>query len=88
MSVMRSSDGFELVLIWLRAEFSRRLFGMVTADFEAYLTAQRAVGALWQDRSEWWRIAVLNTARMSWFSADRAILDYAREIWRAEPGLG
>ena len=46
-----------------------------------------AVGALWQDKSEWWRIAVLNTARMSWFSADRAILDYAREIWRAEPGL-
>jgi len=61
---------------------------MVTADFEAYRTAQRAVSALWQDRSEWWRIAVLNTARMSWFSADRAILDYAREIWRAEPSLG
>jgi len=61
---------------------------MVTADFEAYRSAQSAVSALWQDKSEWWRIAVLNTARMSWFSADRAILDYAREIWRAEPGLG
>ena len=61
---------------------------MVTADFDAYRTAQRAVGALWQDQSEWWRIAVLNTARMGWFSADRAILDYAQEIWRAEPGLG
>ena len=59
---------------------------MVTADFEAYRTAQRAVGALWQDKPEWWRVAVLNTARMSWFSADRAILDYAQEIWRAEPG--
>jgi starch phosphorylase len=61
---------------------------MVTADFEAYRSAQRAVGALWQDKHEWWRVAVLNTARMSWFSADRAILDYAQEIWRAEPGLG
>jgi starch phosphorylase len=61
---------------------------MVAADFEAYREAQRAVGALWQDQNAWWRIAVLNTARMSWFSADRAILDYAQEIWRAEPSLG
>ena len=60
---------------------------MVAADFDAYEATQRAVGALWQDKAEWWRIAVLNTARMSWFSADRAILDYAQEIWRAEPHL-
>ncbi len=58
---------------------------MVTADFDAYHATQRAIGALWQDRSAWWRKAILNTARMGWFSADRAILEYAREIWRAEP---
>jgi len=61
---------------------------MVTADFEAYREAQRAVGTLWHDQNAWWRMAVLNTARMSWFSADRAILDYAQEIWRAEASLG
>jgi starch phosphorylase len=60
---------------------------MVAADFDAYREKQRAVGALWQDKSEWWRIAVLNTARMGWFSADRAILDYAQDIWRAESAL-
>jgi len=59
---------------------------MVAADFDAYRAAQRAVGALWQDRDQWWRQAVLNTARMGWFSADRAILEYSRDIWRAEPG--
>ena len=59
---------------------------MVTADFDAYRATQRTVCALWQDRDQWWRKAVLNTARMSWFSADRAVLDYAHEIWRAEPG--
>ena len=58
---------------------------MVTADFDAYWAAQRAAGALWLDRSAWWRKAVLNTARMGWFSADRAMLDYARDIWGAEP---
>ena len=58
---------------------------MVAADFDAYWTTQRSAGRLWQDRAEWTRKAVLNTARMGWFSADRAILDYAREIWGAEP---
>ena len=60
---------------------------MVTADFAAYQAAQRAASALWRDPASWWRKSILNTARMGWFSADRAILDYAREIWRTEPGL-
>jgi len=63
-----------------------RDYFMVAADFEAYQSAQRAIATLWHDRAAWWRMAVLNTARMGWFSADRAILAYARDIWRAEPG--
>ena len=59
---------------------------MVAADFDAYATAQRDVDALWHDRDSWWRKAILNTARMGWFSADRAILEYARDIWNAGPG--
>ncbi|HEX4943737.1 MAG TPA: glycogen/starch/alpha-glucan phosphorylase, partial [Usitatibacteraceae bacterium] len=59
---------------------------MVCADFEAYRAAQRAVDDLWRDPAAWSRRAILNTAGMGWFSADRAILEYAREIWRAEPG--
>jgi starch phosphorylase len=55
---------------------------MVTADFDAYGSAQRAADALWPDRADWWRRAILNTARVGWFSADRAIRDYANEIWR------
>jgi starch phosphorylase len=60
---------------------------MVAADFDAYQVKQREVSALWQDKNAWWRIAVLNTARMGWFTADRAILDYAQDIWRAESAL-
>jgi len=58
---------------------------MVCADFEAYRATQRDVAALWRNPAEWWRRAVLNTAGMGWFSSDRTILDYAREIWQAEP---
>jgi hypothetical protein len=58
---------------------------MVTADFTAYWAAQRAIDQAWGDRDRWLRSAVLNTARMGWFSADRTIRGYAREIWGALP---
>ncbi len=54
---------------------------MVTADFEAYCAAQAAVAIRWRDRKTWWRSSILNTARMAWFSSDRAIEQYAGEIW-------
>lgn len=55
---------------------------MVAGDFDAYYAAQRAVDDLWRDPRRWWRHAVLNTARMSFFSSDRTIREYAEEIWR------
>jgi starch phosphorylase len=53
---------------------------MVAADFDAYWTAQRAVDALYGTPA-WWRAAVLNTARVGWFSSDRAIREYAEKVW-------
>jgi len=58
---------------------------MVTADFAAYWEAQRQVDAAFQARDEWLRRAVINTARMGWFSSDRTIRGYARDIWSALP---
>lgn len=55
---------------------------MVCADFEAYWQAQLEVEARWRDPARWWRSAVLNTARTGWFSSDRTIGEYAREIWK------
>ncbi|MFO1413124.1 MAG: glycogen/starch/alpha-glucan phosphorylase [Burkholderiales bacterium] len=59
---------------------------MVAADFDSYWSAQRSINALWQDREAWARKAIANTAHMGWFSADRAVLEYARDIWGATPG--
>jgi starch phosphorylase len=53
---------------------------MVAADFDAYWTAQRTVDALY-GQPGWWRAAILNTARMGWFSSDRAVREYADKVW-------
>jgi starch phosphorylase len=54
---------------------------MVAADFDAYRAAQRGVDELWQSTARWRRAALLNIAGMGWFSSDRAIAEYAEEIW-------
>ncbi len=56
---------------------------LLCADFDAYWDAQRKVEDTWHDADKWWRMAVLNTARMGWFSSDRTIREYAQDIWQA-----
>jgi starch phosphorylase len=56
---------------------------LVCADFDAYWNAQAKVEERWHDPKQWWRSAVLNTARMGWFSSDRTIREYATDIWKA-----
>lgn len=60
---------------------------MVCADFDAYWNAQAAVDETWRARDRWTRSAVLNTAGCGWFSSDRTIRGYAREIWNVEAAL-
>ena len=54
---------------------------MVAADFSDYWACQREVDKAWLDRTQWWRSSILNTARMGWFSSDRAVREYAADIW-------
>ena len=54
---------------------------MVAADFDSYFTAQRSVDARWQDQAGWRASAIANIANVGWFSSDRTIGEYAREIW-------
>ncbi len=54
---------------------------MLAADSDSYATAQRAVDTRWNDRDAWVASTVRNVARVGWFSSDRTIREYAREIW-------
>ncbi len=54
---------------------------MVGTDFADYAATQEKVSSLWTRADDWTQSAILNTVRMGWFSSDRTIRDYARDIW-------
>ncbi len=58
---------------------------LVLADYRSYIECQDRVAELYRDQAQWTRIAILNVARMGKFSSDRAIREYCRDIWNAQP---
>lgn len=58
---------------------------LILADYRPYISAQEAVNRLYLDPAEWTKRSILNTARMGKFSSDRAVLEYAADIWKVQP---
>jgi len=55
------------------------------ADYAEYSKTQDAVSALYRKPAEWAAKAVLNVARMGWFSSDRTVREYAEKVWEVDP---
>ena len=55
------------------------------ADFRSYVEAQKAVEKKYQDRDVWIASTIQNMVNMGFFSSDRTILEYAKNIWKIEP---
>ena len=51
------------------------------ADLESYISVQQKISDTFLDPAQWTSKAILNVARMSKFSSDRTIREYARDIW-------
>ena len=54
---------------------------MVGSDFDAYIQTQKKLSLLWKQQEDWTKHAIHNSIHMGWFSSDRTIREYAREIW-------
>jgi starch phosphorylase len=77
-------DGPALREIWSALMEHRDRF-MHVADFRSYVDTQTRAGELFADRRAWAAMAIRNVAAMGYFSSDRAIRDYARDVWDLQP---
>ena len=57
------------------------------ADFQSYIETQEIASREYSKPSVWAKKAILNIARIGKFSSDRAISEYAKEIWNLRPSL-
>jgi starch phosphorylase len=69
----------------LRDPLMRHDHYMHLADLTAYLSADRQLLELYADPQAWARKVILNIASSGKFSSDRAIAEYAAEIWDVKP---
>ncbi len=58
---------------------------MVMADFADYRRAQADVSRIYSNKDMFNRMSLMNIANAGIFSADRAVQDYARDIWNMKP---
>ncbi|MBK4217544.1 glycogen/starch/alpha-glucan phosphorylase [Paracoccus caeni] len=58
---------------------------LVASDFDDYFACQRRVDAAYADHAAWDRMAALNIARSGFFSSDRTIRGYMKDIWHVKP---
>ena len=65
--------------------FGRGDYFCVAADFAAYIEAQKEVDAAYLDQDKWTRMSIMSTAGSGFFSSDRTIDQYAKEIWDIKP---
>ena len=57
----------------------------VLADFRSYIEAQDRIDRRYRDQEAWAKSAIANIANMGYFSSDRSIEDYAKDIWYIKP---
>ena len=57
----------------------------VLKDFEPYVAAQEEIGKRYADRRGWLHSSIINIAMSGYFSSDRTIKEYAKDIWNIKP---
>lgn len=55
---------------------------LTIADLRSYIDTQSEVAEAYRDTQKWNRMSILNAANSGWFSSDRTIAAYAKEIWK------
>ena len=65
--------------------FTQRDPYLILADLESYIESHEQAAKEYQDEESWTRKSILNTANMGFFSSDRSVAEYAKDIWGIDP---
>ncbi|PRW61146.1 starch phosphorylase [Chlorella sorokiniana] len=57
---------------------------LLANDFVDYIDTQDRVDAVYRDQAKWTRMSIMSTAGSGFFSSDRTIAEYNRDIWKSE----
>ena len=69
----------------LRSLLDYNDYYMLLADLRSYSDAQDRVDTTYRDPVRWGAMSLVNIARSGLFSSDRAVAEYARNIWHVAP---
>ncbi len=58
---------------------------MTIADFRSYVNCQQQVAEAYQDNQHWTKMSIKNSAASGYFSTDRTMQEYNRDIWQLQP---
>ena len=84
-SNMFCEKDYVLLFKMIYEELLSRDYFMVLADLEDFNKALHSAEQDYKDQNKWAKMAIYNVARIGKFSSDRAIMDYANNIWHIKP---
>jgi starch phosphorylase len=61
---------------------------LVFADLDAYLSRTDDIVTYYRDKKAWARSAIINIAESGYFSSDRTVEEYVRDIWHLKKVFG
>lgn len=65
----------------IRRNLLERDVYLVLKDFDSYVSAQAKANKLYQNRQAWLKMSIMNTAKSGFFSTDRTMEEYNKDIW-------
>lgn len=74
--------GSQKRLVRLQKELINKDWFMTLLDLEDYIATKDRMFADYKDEEKWKRMMLVNIAKAGFFSSDRTIAEYNRDIWK------
>ena len=79
-AVMKVGDAD--TLLTLHAELIKKDWFMTLPDFESYVETKDRILNDYEDRKTWAKKMLVNISKAGFFSSDRTIAEYNKDIWK------